>query len=106
MPRVIISQAQHIPHGADPTGPDTAADAPANSDSPWRALLDAEVGRVRQWQAVGDLFAEPVAEQTAATLGAGIRLWRDTLVSGWQVGRQWQAVGLDSWRRAAGLLRR
>ena len=71
----------------------------------WRTLLDAPADRQRRWRAHADLMAEQLAEQGGATVQAGLRLWAESMRVGWGLGRQWQGLTLDAWRRSLDLLR-
>ena len=71
----------------------------------WRSLLDAQARRRQQWRGHADLLAEQIAEQGGATVKAGLRLWAGSLRVGWDLGRQWQGLTLDAWRRSLDLLR-
>ena len=71
----------------------------------WRSLLEARADRQRRLRAHLDLCAEQLAEQGSQTVQTGLRLWAASLHAGWTLGRQWQGVTLDAWRRSLDLLR-
>lgn len=85
--------------------PPPGAAETAEPASAWHTLRDAGARQRKQWRAHADLLAEQTAEQTAATLHAGLRLWGESLRAGWTLGRQWQTLTIDAWRRSLDLLR-
>ena len=71
----------------------------------WQTLRDAQTRRSKQWRAHADLLAEQLAEHGGHTLGAGLRLWGESVRVGWTLGRQWHHLTVDAWRRSLDLLR-
>jgi hypothetical protein len=94
MPEAKPSHTQH-----------ESADDPAPRPPLWQTLRDAHAERRRQWRAHSDLLAEQLAGHGGATVKAGLHLWAESMRAGWALGRQWQSLTVDAWRRSLDLLR-